>query len=237
MQGGHDGHGRGDMRVRFAAFDTSWKQVADTAIDTRVCECCPTTAVVTADGPIAAFRDRSADEIRDISVSRLENGKWTPSTSGPEDNWKIAACPVNGPMLAARGREVALAWFTAKGDAGQTFVTFSRDAGRTFGPPVRLDDAGALGRVDLVMLTDGSAVATWIEFADQRAQFRLRRIERSGAKSDPITVAGIEGSRTSGYPRVALNGDELVFAWTASGANGLEVRTATATVPATSTTR
>jgi hypothetical protein len=237
MAGGHDGHGGGEMSVRFAAFDTNWKQTSDAAVDTRVCECCPTAAVMTTDGPVAAFRDRTRDEIRDIVISRFENGVWTASRAAHADNWKIAACPVNGPMLAARGREVALAWFTAKDDEGRSFVAFSSDAGRTFGSPVRLDDVGALGRVDLVMLPDGSAVATWIEFADQRAQFRMRRIDRSGTKSAPITVAGIEGNRASGYPRVALHGDELVFAWTASGADGLQVRTAAAKLPVASSSK
>jgi len=229
--GGHDGHGGGDMSLRFGAFDRTWKQVAETAVDTRVCECCPTTAVVTSEGPITAYRDRSAGEIRDIAVSRFENGAWTVPKAAHDDNWKIAACPVNGPMLAARERDVAIAWFTAKGDEGRTFVAFSQDAGRTFGPPIRLDDAGALGRVDLLMLDDRSVVATWIEFADQRAQFRMRRIERSGARSEPVTVAGIEGNRTSGYPRTAAHGGELVFAWTTSGTNGLEVRTALSKLP------
>jgi hypothetical protein len=225
------------MSVRFGAFDRNWKQIADTAVDTRVCECCPTAAVMTADGPIAAFRDRSGDEIRDIVVARFDNGAWTQPKAAHADNWKIAACPVNGPMLAARARDVAIAWFTAKGDEGRTFVAFSRDAGKTFGSPLRLDDAGTLGRVGLVMLPDGSAVATWIEFAEQRAQLRTRRIERSSAKSKPITIAGIDGSRASGYPRVALHGDELVFAWTSSGADGLQVRTAVAKLPAVSTSR
>ena len=61
-------------------------------------ECCPTTAVMTSDGPIAAFRNRTEDEIRDIYVSRLENGKWTEPRAVYRDNWKINACPVNGPM-------------------------------------------------------------------------------------------------------------------------------------------
>ena len=36
---------------------------------------------VTSDGVITAFRDRSDKEIRDIAVSRLENGTWTPGTT------------------------------------------------------------------------------------------------------------------------------------------------------------
>ena len=66
------------------------------------------------------------------------------------DNWQIAACPVNGPALNAMGRRVAIAWFSAKGDQGHSFVAFSSDAGKSFTAPIPLDDASALGRVDIV---------------------------------------------------------------------------------------
>ncbi|MEW6321995.1 MAG: sialidase family protein [Acidobacteriota bacterium] len=234
MQASHDGHGKGAMTVRFATFDTAWKQTSEMPIDLRVCECCPTAAAVTADGPIAAYRDRSDAEVRDIYVSRFENGRWTPGAPVHADNWVIPACPVNGPALSARGRDVVLAWFTAKGDQGQAYLAFSKDAGRSFGAPIRVDDAGTLGRVDVDLLPDGSAVATWIEFADQRAQFRTRRITSSGERGEASLVAGIAGSRSSGYPRLARRGDTFVFAWTESGEGGaLQVRTATAAVPGT----
>jgi hypothetical protein len=75
-------------------------------------------------------------------------------------------------------------------------------------------------------------VATWIEFADQRSQFRARRIDRSGARSAPVTIAGLAAGRASGYPRMALSGRELVFAWTESVAGGtMQVKTATAPLP------
>ena len=74
-----------------------------------------------------------------------------------DDDWKIAACPVNGPMLSARGRDVVLAWFTRQGRVGHAYAAFSADAGRTFGAPIRLDEASALGRVDVELLPDGSA--------------------------------------------------------------------------------
>lgn len=182
-RGGHDGHGDGgDMSVRGAVFDRSGKQVSDTPIDLRVCECCPTAVAVTSEGPIVAYRDRSPEEIRDIYVSRLVAGNWTTSAAVHKDNWKIAACPVNGPALSAEGKTVAIAWFTATGDEGHTYAAFSADAGASFGSPIRLDDASALGRVDVQLLRDGSAIATWIEFADGRAQFKMRRVEATGRK-------------------------------------------------------
>jgi hypothetical protein len=61
----HDGHGGGEMSVRGAIYDTTGKRVSEAAVDLRVCECCPTAAAVTAEGPIIAYRDRSPGEIRD----------------------------------------------------------------------------------------------------------------------------------------------------------------------------
>jgi hypothetical protein len=124
---------------------------------------------------------------------------------------------VNGPALSADGEAVALAWFTAKGDEGHTFIAFSSDSGRTFGKPIRLDDTTALGRVDAALLSDGSAMATWIEFADGKAQFRMRRVTPDGGRGRSITVAGLSANRASGYPRMARFGEELLFAWTESG--------------------
>jgi hypothetical protein len=242
MSGGeHSGHG--SMAVRFARFDPStrpsaslragdFKQVEESEIDARVCECCPTAAAVTADGVIAAYRNRSDDETRDNYVARRVDGKWSAPQPVFSDNWKIAACPVNGPSLSANGRTVAMAWFTAKDDQPRAYAAFSKDAGNTFGRPIRIDDAGTLGRVDLELLPDGAALATWIEFADQKASLRARRIDANGLKSAPITVAGIAGSRASGYPRAAVGTGEVVFAWTESGAGGsLQVRTSAARLP------
>ena len=105
-------------------------------------------------------------------------------------------------------------WFTAKGDEGHTFIAFSTDSGRTFGKPIRLDDNSALGRVDAALLSDGSAMATWIEFADGKAQFRMRRVTPNGERGQATTVSGLSANRASGYPRMARFGDELIFAWT-----------------------
>jgi hypothetical protein len=234
---GHGGHGDGGaMSVRGALYDRSGKQVSEIPIDLRVCECCPTAIAVTADGPIVAYRDRSLEEIRDIYVSRLVAGKWTTPAPVHNDNWKIAACPVNGPALSADGKTVAIAWFTATGDEGHAYAAFSSDAGASFGSPIRLDDASSLGRVDLQLLRDGSAIATWIEFADGRGQFKMRRVEASGRKTVASTVAGMNAGRASGYPRMARFGDELVFAWTETG-DTPGVRTASARIPVASTAR
>ena len=218
----------GSMGLRAAVFDRQGTQVSEAVIDDRVCECCPTAAALTSEGPIVAFRDRSQDEIRDIAVSRLVDGRWSEPAAVHRDNWQINACPVNGPALGASGRDVAVAWFTVAEDLGHVFVAFSSDAGRTFGAPVRVDDVSALGRVDVELLPDGAAIVSWIEVADKRSEFRIRRVDRSGQRAPSTSVAGISANRSSGYPRMARRGNELVFAWTDTEAVGSRVRTATA---------
>jgi hypothetical protein len=218
----------GSMALYFASFDAQWKQTAETAVDARVCECCQTAAVLTPDGVLTAFRDRSPEEVRDIKVSRLESGAWTPAASLHDDNWKIEACPVNGPALSARGRDIAAAWFTAEGDKGRAFAAFSQDAGRTWSTPIRLDDGVSSGHVDIEWLDDGSAVASWVEFADQRSRLRVRRVWPSGARSDAVEPPG--SVRVSGYPRMTRAGNELILAWTDSE-SGQQLKGAVARLP------
>ena len=114
--------------------------------------------------------------------------------------------------------------------APRSYAAFSTDAGRTFGAPVLLDDTGSLGRVDIELLPDGSAAASYIAVTpDKRAEFRVRRVERNGALSAPVTIAAVESGRTSGYPRLAASGDKLVFAWI-EGTRPTQVRTAVANI-------
>ena len=219
-QAAHPDDLEASISLRYAAFDGSWKQTADAEIDPRVCECCSTSSALTSDGVLVAFRDRSDSEIRDIAVSRLERGKWTPATLVHADNWEIDACPVNGPMLSARGRQAVVAWFTVKKDQGQAWAAFSSDAGRTWGAPIRLDDAASLGRVGVDLLDDGSAVATWVEYANRRAQFSMRHIDPAGQRSAAVSIAAASTSTSSDVPRIARHGRELVFAWTEGAATG-----------------
>ena len=233
-QGAHEGMGAGNMSLRGALFAPDGNQASEMGIDDRVCECCPSAAAITADGPIVAYRNRTSDEIRDIYMSRLIAGKWTEPRAVHNDNWRIAACPVNGPALSAKGRDVAIAWFTAVGDEGHAYAAFSSNAGETFGAPVRIDDVGTVGRVDVELLADGSAAVTWIEFANQRSDFRIRRVERNGARTASLAVSSIASGRSSGYPRLARRGNELIFAWTEPGERS-HVRTAIARLPSPST--
>ena len=80
-------------------------------------------------------------------------------------------------------------------------------------------------------MPDGSAIASWIEFAQQRAQLRVRRVTPSGARSRAITVSNVAGGRASGYPRLAGSGKDVVLAWTEAGDGRSQVQTAAIRAP------
>ena len=217
----------GDMSLRASVYDAYGKQLREMVVAPRVCECCSTSAAETPEGVIVAFRNRSAAEVRDIYVTRFAEGGWSAPAIVHADGWMIDACPINGPSVAARGRDVAVAWFTARNDQGRAFVAFSHDAGRTFGAPVRVDDAGSLGRLGVQLLDDGSAAVIWIEKASQRSQFRVRIISPAGTRSAPVSIADTEGSR---YPRIMRDRDALLFSWTDTDKGPSQVRTARAAI-------
>ena len=81
--------------------------------------------------------------------------------------------------------------------------------GKTFGKPVRVDDAASLGNVGVVLLDDGAAAVTWVEF-DNGARFRVRRVEPSGARSAAKQIAGGDGRFRQRHPAHRARGRPTV---------------------------
>lgn len=215
--GGHDGHGGGAMTLRAAALDADGTIHEGAELDARVCDCCSTSAALTTNGAIIAYRDRSEGEIRDISVVRLQNGAWSEPQAVHADDWNIAGCPVNGPVVTADGEQVAVAWFTAAGETPRVKLAFSFDEGVSFGEPVVIDDGDPIGRMDMAMLADGSALVSWVERTDNGAEIRVRRVTPDGTVDPSTLVAETSPQRASGFPQLVRSGDQLLMAWTEAG--------------------
>jgi hypothetical protein len=215
VEGSHN-HGHGNMTLRYVKIKRDGALVDDAALDMRVCECCQTSAAMTADGPVVVYRDRSEaeKEIRDISIVRLTGGKWSAPRPVFQDGWQLNGCPVNGPAVAAAGRRVAVAWFTGADKISRVKVAFSGDAGESFSQPIAIDDGNPAGRVDVLLLDDGSAMVCWLEKLPEGGAVRVRRVRPDGKLDESITVAPSGTARSNGFPQMARAGGELVFAWT-----------------------
>lgn len=199
------------MALRHAAVGAGGDIISASEVDARTCDCCQTSLVAVPDGLLVAYRDRSQNEIRDIVVRRYIEKQWRPPVVVHEDNWKIEGCPINGPELASRGATVVAAWFTAASNDPQVLAAFSRDGGRSFDAPIRIDE-GSLGHVDVVMLDDSDAVVVWVERRRRSTQLKLRLINADGTAGESRVLFELDGTSMS-FPRMALRGDELVVAW------------------------
>jgi hypothetical protein len=227
-----DGPDGGAMQVRTASISGSAEVGAESVVDGRSCDCCQTASAQTSGGPIVAYRDRSADEIRDIVVARFEAGKWSAPALVHNDGWHIEACPVNGPAIIAHGDTVAVAWFTAARDTAKVQIAFSTDAGASFGAPVRLDAGTPVGRVALTADGRGSVIVAWVErLIGDEAEVRVRLVAPDGRAALPVIVTQSSAARASGFPHLARAGDRLYASWTQSG-DSAHVRIAVASLAA-----
>jgi hypothetical protein len=215
------GEERGAMTVHAVRLDANGVLGDEVLVDDRVCECCQVAMTRTASGLIAAYRDRSEVEIRDIAVVRQVNGRWSEPRVVAPDGWEIRGCPVNGPALAAEGDTVLLVWYTGAAQEPRVYAAVSRDGGATFGPRVRVDQGNTLGRVHAAAIGNGAFVVAWLDrHGASDAVWRVRRIAATGRTGPARDIATVSAVRQAGFPRLAWTGESLLLAITATGEGG-----------------
>lgn len=215
--GDHDsgGHGGGGaMTIRTAALDMMGNLTQEAELDSRVCDCCQTGGAMTPGGPVIVYRDRSEEEMRDMSFVRFVGNDWSEPKTVNSDGWKIAGCPVNGPRIAAYENTTATAWFTAAEGIAKVKVAFIDDSGASFQEPIIVDDSVSVGRVDIVMIDNQSACVSWLDLEDETPLIKFRKVSKDGSMSDPVVVSETSASRGSGFPQMEVIDGTLYFAWT-----------------------
>lgn len=224
---GHGEHHTGGMTLRSALIARDGAISGAQLVDEFVCDCCQTDVAPGREGPIAVYRNRSEAEIRDIHVVRAIGGQWQDDIPVADDGWKINACPVNGPAIASHEGTVAVAWFTAANDDSRLRMAWSTDDGRTFGDPVDADIDRPVGRADIELLDNGTAVVSWLRSAaDGNGEICLRSVSASGDLGPVQVVATTAAGRASGFPQMMRDGDGLVVAWTEISPDTSQVLTA-----------
>jgi hypothetical protein len=215
---GHAGHGAGGAMTLRAARIAADGSRHEWEVDGRTCDCCQTDAAMTSRGPVVAYRGRDGDEVRDILLARFTGGGWAHARVHADD-WVIAACPVNGPALAAQEDRVFVAWYTEADGQPSLRLAASADAGARFGPALRVSEGPALlGRVDLALFAD----ALWLSWLEEDAgemRLALARVAIDALLDgrlalDRHVVAQLPRGRGSGFPRMASDGDTLRIVWT-----------------------
>jgi hypothetical protein len=211
--GHHDDHTAGGMTLRAATLAPDATLSNETELDGLTCDCCQTDVTVTANGPVAVYRDRTRDEIRDIYAARFVDGAWQPGRPVANDGWMIAGCPVNGPVVASHGNDIAVAWFSNANGTPRVRLARSHDATATFATPVDVTRGDAAGRVGLALLDDGTAIVSWLQSGSNgKATLLLTPVTASGDVGDDYLVA----ADVTGFsvPQIVRDGDALLLVWT-----------------------
>ena len=177
-----------------------------------VCECCPTSVTKTARGMLLAYRAHTKDDIRDIAVTRFDGGRWTSPKIVYPDKWQVDACPVNAASIAAKGDNVAVAWYTAADDKARVELAFSPDSGSSFTQAITVSTGASYGYASVAIDEAGGAYVSWLERGGDAAKVLARHVTNTGAMGPVVEVAA--GTRKNlGYPRLARVGNETWIAW------------------------
>ena len=205
----------GGMRLYASTINPNGNLGPEIMLDDMVCECCPTSAVNTIEGPLIAYRDRSMDEVRNIQLAFVNGTRLQYPIN--EDGWVIPGCPVNGPKMAVNGDKVAIAWFTAPNNEPKVNMAFSKDGGISFGNPIQIDNGYAIGRVDVLWLDKESVIVSWLEEKSDNGELILKSLNAENGSISFQTSFPINSGRGSGYPKLAKTDDRVFITWTKTG--------------------
>lgn len=197
------------MTFRSATFDAKGNKIEEVVLDDRTCDCCQTTGVMTDEGPMFFYRDRSESEMRDISYVRRVNGEWTSPVKLAFDGWVIEGCPVNGPSAAANGNNVAVSWFTAPDGMGVVKMAYSSDAGKTFTKPLEISTEETHGRVGTILTKENVTWVIWLQKSKEQTSWVVRGVNTKGEMSKIIPVGKAVTSKTGGFPSLIEKGGEI----------------------------
>jgi len=222
--------GGSGMTLRAATFAADLAGTGETLVDDLICDCCQTDVALTSNGPVAVYRNRTVNEIRDIYLTRFEDGAWQDGSPVGDDNWEIPGCPVNGPVIQAAGADVAVAWFSGGNEQPMVQVAWSNDAGRTLSDPVAVAAGSVLGHVGAAMLPNGDMAVTWLSrAAGGVGELHIRRVAAGGEAGPDRVVGEADGVAAFSVPQILLVENNLLLAWTDT--SGSDIRVKTALVP------
>ncbi len=144
------------------------------------CECCRITLLAQdEDTVLALWRHVFAPNVRDHALARLSgDGKVTGLRQATFDDWRVDACPHQGPSLVAdAGGRLHAVWFT--GAAGKAGVYYGRlEAGGVAAQ--RRIGGDTAEHADLATVGDRLAIV-WKEFDGQRTTLRALASPDRGA--------------------------------------------------------
>jgi hypothetical protein len=211
VMAGHHEHGV----MRQDLVHAMWRPgepVVESAVADNVCFCCKTGVATRGRDVFVVWRHLFAGGVRDVAIARSSDGGRTfgAPVRVSADNWKIDACPDDGPSLAIDdGGALHVAWPTLLQDGGQPhmaiFEAVSRDGGATFSPRARVDASASGAAHPRIAVRHGDPAVVWDEAAPGGRRVMIRA---AGGGVQPLADA-----TGASYPAIATALEGFVVAW------------------------
>lgn len=181
----------------------------------NTCECCRIGVAFAGPGqPVVIFRNIFEGGVRDHAVITFKDA----ATPGPlhrvsNDNWKISACPHQGPSLsiASTGTYHAT-WYTNGKTRQGLFYARSTDGGATFSEPVALGDPARNPSRGIVLATAKGTYVAWKEFDGEKTTVKAMQSADDGKTWSPPQVIATTAD-TSDHPLLVSYGRNVFLSW------------------------
>jgi hypothetical protein len=181
----------------------------------NTCECCRLGIAFAGPGrPVIAFRNIFEGSIRDHAVVTFKDA----TTPGPlrrvsADDWKLEACPHQGPSLAiAPDGSQHVAWFTDGAARKGLFYARADSADTTFGAPLALSSPDRQPARPYLLANGPALHLVWKEFDGAKAQVRWQVSHDSGRTwSVARTVADTDDA--SDHPLLVAHAGRAYLSW------------------------
>lgn len=176
------------------------------------CECCRIGLALNRQGrPVALWRHIFAPNIRDHAMAELKaDGAASPLARASFDDWRVDACPHQGPALAfAEDGTRHQVWFNGN-EGGQAGVQYAAVApAGTWPKPAVLGSAQA-AQADIAVQGRRVAIA-WKQFDGTATSILSRLSDDGGATWREQALAGTAGD--SGKPYLVTAPSGIVMVW------------------------
>lgn len=198
-------------------------------VATLACPCCRPSVAIATDGTVyVAYRHVYADNERDIAVATsTDHGDHFGSpVRVANDRWKLFGCPESGPVAAAQGNKLIVAWYTAGGERPGIRLAASRDGAHTFSKELSVSSGIEGANHPYLSMADDGTIA--VVFSGRRpAQHgnwnsltpHALRIDTKGRVSATASIPS-SGSGGERYPTASLSPDgDIYVVWSGADAS------------------
>jgi hypothetical protein len=181
----------------------------------NICECCRLGLAFAGPGhPVIAFRNIFEDSMRDHAIVTFTD----PATPGEvhrvsQDDWRIAACPHQGPSLAiSTVGTYHVTWSTNGKVRKGLFYAHSRDGGRTFSNPLQVGQPDRNPSRPYVIAGSQDTALVWKEFDGEKTTVKLMASQDDGESwSEPKAISSTTDA--SDHPLLVSDGRRTYLSW------------------------